>query len=85
MEFKKNRSGQKEVRLYFDAVKSKGIVYNELKYRAELELRDIISGANIEEGDEPITGSALADILSAANKAGKVIREVKEQEELPVA
>ena len=67
MVFKKNRSGKSKMRLYYDPIKGKGIVYNEAKYRAELEFADILSGANIGEDEEQLTGTKLAELIQHAS------------------
>ena len=64
MSFKKNRSGEKDMRLYFTLSKTRGIVYDEPKYRAQQAFNDILSQDN-EEG-ESMTGETLAELLNGA-------------------
>ncbi len=73
MEFKKNRSGKRGVRLYYNADEKKGIVYNEVKYRANIELLDIMKISTANEDGE-VTGNDIASMIQRASdiSLGKV-------------
>ena len=85
MMFKKNRSGKNNIRLYYGPVEGKGIVYNEEKYKAELEFADILGGDNKDENGDPLTGTKLAELIQRASDTKKIaegqVPEKKEWEE----
>lgn len=55
MLFEKNRKGKEKVKLYYSLSKEKGIVYDEIRHRKELEFMEILqqnNGLDLDEIEE---------------------------------
>lgn len=68
--FKKNRSGATEIKLYYKLDKAAGVVYDEDRLNAEMELQGLLSGETTNNDSE------LKDLLGSFQK-----RDMEKQEE----